>query len=70
MTHLFYTKNFKLYDPDVYPTLGGDPHYMVRIFGLEHPICFDFDSKKEEFYKLIDDPVHGKLIYAKFCSKI
>merc|ERR1712226_874357 len=27
---------------------GGDPHYMVRITGVLHPICFDVKSEADE----------------------
>ncbi|XP_045166399.2 inter-alpha-trypsin inhibitor heavy chain H3-like [Mercenaria mercenaria] len=35
---------------------GGDPHYMIRIKNMEHPICFDVQSKEGEVHNLITDP--------------
>ncbi|XP_060566448.1 inter-alpha-trypsin inhibitor heavy chain H3-like [Ruditapes philippinarum] len=35
---------------------GGDPHYMIRIKNMEHPICFDVQSNDGEVHNLITDP--------------
>ncbi|XP_045166392.2 inter-alpha-trypsin inhibitor heavy chain H3-like [Mercenaria mercenaria] len=35
---------------------GGDPHYMIRIKNMEHPICFDVQSVDGEVHNLITDP--------------
>jgi hypothetical protein len=40
--------------------LGGDPHYMIRIRGIEHPICFDVVSKGGEIHNLITDTRNSK----------
>ena len=38
---------------------GGDPHYMVRFNGIEHPICFDVRSTDGEIQNIITDPTNG-----------
>lgn len=35
---------------------GGDPHFMIRIKDIEHPLCFDFPTKEGEIINLITDP--------------
>lgn len=35
---------------------GGDPHYILRLPGFEHPICFDVKSSEEEVQNILTDP--------------
>ena len=37
---------------------GGDPHYMLRVRGLDHPICFDLPVTDPKVYNVLNDPVH------------
>ena len=41
---------------------------MIRIRGLEYPLCFDVASKAGEIHKLIEDPVKGKSAGLQFDS--
>ncbi|CAC5406714.1 Inter-alpha-trypsin inhibitor heavy chain H4 [Mytilus coruscus] len=43
---------------------GGDPHFMVRMKGLELPVCFNIITKNGEILQLLNDPVSGVTINA------
>ncbi|XP_052059439.1 inter-alpha-trypsin inhibitor heavy chain H3-like [Mytilus californianus] len=43
---------------------GGDPHFMVRMKGLELPVCFNIKTKNGEILQLLKDPVSGVTINA------
>ncbi|XP_063421441.1 inter-alpha-trypsin inhibitor heavy chain H3-like [Mytilus trossulus] len=43
---------------------GGDPHFMVRMKGLELPVCFNIKVKDGEILQLLKDPVSGVTINA------
>lgn len=41
---------------------GGDPHYMIRVRGVEHPICFDLPTTENKIYNVLYDPVHHVVV--------
>ncbi|VDI01986.1 Hypothetical predicted protein [Mytilus galloprovincialis] len=43
---------------------GGDPHFMLRIKGIEYPICFDVDAVEGDVIKILKDPLSGMTINA------
>ena len=46
--------------------VGGDPHYMVRIAGLKHPVCFDVGGRAGDIHNLLTDPHHSKFVFASY----
>lgn len=38
---------------------GGDPHFMIRIKGMTHPLCFDFPAKPGDVLRLLSDTKSG-----------
>lgn len=38
---------------------GGDPHFMIRIKGMTHPLCFDFPAKPGDVLRLLSDTQSG-----------
>ncbi|XP_076107906.1 inter-alpha-trypsin inhibitor heavy chain H3-like isoform X2 [Mytilus galloprovincialis] len=43
---------------------GGDPHFMLRINGIEFPICFDVDARDGDVIRMLKDPIAGITINA------
>ncbi|XP_052059440.1 inter-alpha-trypsin inhibitor heavy chain H3-like [Mytilus californianus] len=43
---------------------GGDPHFMVKIEGIEYPICFDVDAGDGDVIQILKDPLLGMTINA------
>ncbi|XP_052059433.1 inter-alpha-trypsin inhibitor heavy chain H3-like isoform X5 [Mytilus californianus] len=43
---------------------GGDPHFMLRINGIEFPICFDVDARDGDVIRMLKDPIADITIYA------
>lgn len=43
---------------------GGDPHFMIRIKKLEHPLCFDMPARSGDVLRLLTDPEAGLTINA------
>ncbi|CAC5406710.1 unnamed protein product [Mytilus coruscus] len=36
---------------------GGDPHFMLRIYGIEFPLCFDVDACDGDVIRMLKDPI-------------
>nr|XP_022300432.1 inter-alpha-trypsin inhibitor heavy chain H3-like isoform X2 [Crassostrea virginica] len=43
---------------------GGDPHFMVRVRGLEYPVCFDLHAESGDVLRLLSDRETGLFINA------
>ncbi|XP_071156876.1 inter-alpha-trypsin inhibitor heavy chain H3-like [Mytilus edulis] len=43
---------------------GGDPHFMLKINGIEFPICFDVDTRDGDVIRMLKDPIAGITINA------
>jgi len=43
-------------------TGGGDPHFLVRLPGLNRPLCFEVECEPKTFLRILLDPVSGKLL--------
>lgn len=43
---------------------GGDPHFMIRIKGMTHPLCFDFPAKPGDVLRLLSDTKSGLFVNA------
>ena len=43
--------------------LGGDPHYMIRVRGVDHPICVDLPTTDNKIYNVINDPVNREYFF-------
>ncbi|XP_052059436.1 inter-alpha-trypsin inhibitor heavy chain H3-like isoform X8 [Mytilus californianus] len=43
---------------------GGDPHFMLRIYGIEFPLCFDVDARDGDVIRMLKDPIADITIYA------
>ncbi|CAC5406701.1 unnamed protein product [Mytilus coruscus] len=43
---------------------GGDPHFMLKIEGIEYPICFDVDAGDGDVIQILKDPLLGMTINA------
>ncbi|XP_069141634.1 inter-alpha-trypsin inhibitor heavy chain H2-like isoform X1 [Argopecten irradians] len=43
---------------------GGDPHFMIRVQGLSHPVCFDIIAEPGNILRLLRDPHKGFIINA------
>ncbi|CAC5406707.1 unnamed protein product [Mytilus coruscus] len=43
---------------------GGDPHFMLRINGIEFPICFDIDARDGDVIRMLKDQIAGITINA------
>ena len=48
----------------IHYVLGGDPHYMLRVRGVDHPVCFDLPTKENKIYNAVTDPVNREYIFA------
>lgn len=44
---------------------GGDPHFMIRIKGMTHPLCFDFPANPGDVLRLLSDTKSGLFINAR-----
>lgn len=40
---------------------GGDPHFMLRINGVEFPVCFDIIAHEGDVLQMLKDPITGTL---------
>lgn len=49
---------------------GGDPHFVIRVKGIQHPICFDFDAKPGQNIRLLKDRRRGITINAGIISSM
>ncbi|XP_052781749.1 inter-alpha-trypsin inhibitor heavy chain H3-like [Mya arenaria] len=38
---------------------GGDPHFMIRVPEVDHPLCFDIHGNNGDIQNLVTDPRHG-----------
>ncbi|XP_063438871.1 inter-alpha-trypsin inhibitor heavy chain H3-like [Mytilus trossulus] len=43
---------------------GGDPHFMLKINGIEFSICFDVDARDGDVIRMLKDPIAGITINA------
>ncbi|XP_060080552.1 inter-alpha-trypsin inhibitor heavy chain H3-like [Ylistrum balloti] len=43
---------------------GGDPHFMIRVQGLAHPVCFDIIAEPGNILRLLKDPQRGFVVNA------
>ncbi|XP_033745783.1 inter-alpha-trypsin inhibitor heavy chain H3-like isoform X2 [Pecten maximus] len=43
---------------------GGDPHFMIRVQGIAHPVCFDIIAEPGNILRLLRDPHKGFVINA------
>ncbi|OWF55795.1 inter-alpha-trypsin inhibitor heavy chain H3-like isoform X2 [Mizuhopecten yessoensis] len=41
---------------------GGDPHFMIRVQGLSHPVCFDMIAEPGNILRLLKDPNKGFIV--------
>jgi hypothetical protein len=44
----------------IYILVGGDPHFMVKVRGLELPICFNINAHDGDVLRILEDPISGK----------
>jgi hypothetical protein len=44
----------------IYILVGGDPHFMVKVRGLELPICFNINAQDGDVLRILEDPISGK----------
>lgn len=59
--------NFRLYKMGFYYVLtwrtfvvaGGDPHFMIRIRGMEYPLCFDLHANPGDVLRILADQESG-----------
>lgn len=42
-----------------YVLAGGDPHFMIRIHGMEYPLCFDLHANPGEVLRILADQESG-----------
>lgn len=38
---------------------GGDPHFMIRIHGMEYPLCFDLNANPGDVLRILADKQSG-----------
>lgn len=46
---------------------GGDPHFMIRIKGMTHPLCFDFPANPGDVLRLLSDTKSGSCLICFNC---
>ena len=47
--------------------VDNDPHFVVRVDGMEEGICFDVNGLPGDIFQLIYDKKNGKLFLGRLC---